>query len=713
MGSVLLIELPPKITSCLRERLSQDRFESVVGQEAIATALARAAGELDAVIVGPGAESQASVAEQAGAADPDLAVIILCCHANHGLVKESLRFSPLAGTDVQSLVLSSHEPLADLVTKAVTRTRQRRRHRSLLAASRSELEGPRADPPRFADEIRESEERFRMVVERVNDPIVTIEADGLIHSTNPALGNVFGYTASELVGQPITMLMPESLRAAHSNGFTRYLRTHQRSMPWTGMRIRGRQKNGREIPLELSCGEFALAGRQVFTGVFHDRSAHERVESELRDDAARLKQSNISFRRVLQEEFAEKETLERLAQVTVAVDSALSLEQVLESIYENFSAIIAYDRIACALLEDDRDTVRSVWVRSDVPATQIPTGYSARLEETSLGVILESGLPRIIDDLEDYLRMHPDSQNTQRIFAEGMRSSLTCPLVAMGRSVGLLFFSSMRPHTYKDSHVETFVRIAEQIAIIVERGRLWEQLLETKRELEVRNKFIAEVFGRYTSDSIASQVLGSPEGLSMGGETRTVSILFADLRGFTSLCAMLDPQQVVRLLNIHLAAMTDVIMSHGGTIDEFMGDGILVIFGAPTFIADHAGRAVACAIAMQRAMKVVAEKLSQEGLPPVEMGIAVHTGTVVAGNIGSEMRAKYGIVGSAVNLVTRIESFTDGGQILCSGDTLREAGVSQGFEAGPVIQSKNAGEAVPTYAVRDVRAQPAAARSSG
>ena len=284
-----------------------------------------------------------------------------------------------------------------------------------------------------------------------------------------------------------------------------------------------------------------------------------------------------------------------------------------------------------------------------------------------------------------------------------MRSSLTCPLIAMGKPVGFLFFSSTTPHTYDDVHVELYLRVAEHLSLIIEKNRLFRQVVEAKREVEVRNQLIAEVFGRYTSDAIVSRLLKSPEALKMGGETRKVTVLFADLCGFTPLCTGLDPQRVVRLLNIHLGAMVDVIMNHGGTIDEFLGDAVLAIFGAPILAEDDAQRALACAIAMQHAMEGVNGKLSDEGLPSLQMGIAVHTGEVVAGNIGSQRRAKYGIVGAAVNLVTRIEEFTTGGQILCSEDTLREAGGLVDFDEHVEIPGKGGTESVQVVSVRELR----------
>jgi len=196
-------------------------------------------------------------------------------------------------------------------------------------------------------------------------------------------------------------------------------------------------------------------------------------------------------------------------------------------------------------------------------------------------------------------------------------------------------------------------------------------------EIQRLNRFIRKTFGRYLSDEIVDELLEGAEGLQLGGQKREVSILMSDLRGFTSMAERLSPEEVVRMLNVYLGAMVDVIARYGGTIDEFIGDAILVLFGAPTVRPDDAARAVACAIEMQLAIEPVNQSFREASLPEIEMGIAIDTGLVVAGNIGSEKRSKYGVVGSHVNLTSRIESYTVGGQILIS-DRTREA-------AGPTI----------------------------
>ena len=204
----------------------------------------------------------------------------------------------------------------------------------------------------------------------------------------------------------------------------------------------------------------------------------------------------------------------------------------------------------------------------------------------------------------------------------------------------------------------------------LEMKRANDRVRQLVKEVERRNEFIRSVFGRYLTDDIAETLLDSPEGLNLGGERREITILMADIRGFTNLSSHLEPEKVVTLVNNFLSEMTGVIISHGGTIDEFIGDAILALFGAPRAMEDHAEKAVACALKMQTAMQAVNELNRQSGLPELATGIGINTGEVIVGNIGSEQRAKYGVVGHNVNFVSRIESYTAGGQILVSDRTL-------------------------------------------
>ncbi len=204
---------------------------------------------------------------------------------------------------------------------------------------------------------------------------------------------------------------------------------------------------------------------------------------------------------------------------------------------------------------------------------------------------------------------------------------------------------------------------------------------------------IRKIFGRYVTDQVVATLLENPEGLKIGGDRRTVTILTSDLRGFTATSERLAPEAVVEILNLYLSIMTDVIETYGGTIDSFIGDGILVLFGAPTGAPDDAFRAVACAVAMQEAMPQVNQQVQRlHDNITLAMGIGLNTGEVVVGNIGSEKHTQYSVIGNHVNLAFRVEGFTVGGQILISAATLAAA--------GPAVQAGHASQ-VQAKGVRD------------
>jgi len=213
------------------------------------------------------------------------------------------------------------------------------------------------------------------------------------------------------------------------------------------------------------------------------------------------------------------------------------------------------------------------------------------------------------------------------------------------------------------------VLLQARITAGLERKRWHDRELQYQRQLERNERFIRATFGRYLSDDIVADILERPEGLELGGRLRTVTILMSDICGFTELSQQHPPDAVVRLLNSYLGRMTDIIMQHGGTIDEFIGDAILAAFGAPREFPDAADRAVRCALAMQDAMADINHSNTAAGLPTIGMGIALNTGPVIAGNIGSERRSKYGFVGHPVNVTARIEDFSGPGDILISEST--------------------------------------------
>jgi len=216
---------------------------------------------------------------------------------------------------------------------------------------------------------------------------------------------------------------------------------------------------------------------------------------------------------------------------------------------------------------------------------------------------------------------------------------------------------------------------------------------------ERSKKFIRGAFSKYLAPAVVDQMLQDPARMSLGGENRKLTIMMSDLRGFTAMAERLKPEQVLGVLNHYLGTMADIIVEHGGTIDEFIGDAILVIFGAPISRPDDARRAVACSVAMQRAMKEINAHNTAQGLPKIEMGIALNTGEVIVGNIGSQKHIKYGVVGSHVNLTARIESNSVGGQVLISASTLELAGPDLKLGEKQLIVAKGFPEPIAAFEV--------------
>ncbi|MGO9566610.1 MAG: adenylate/guanylate cyclase domain-containing protein [Desulfomonilaceae bacterium] len=232
--------------------------------------------------------------------------------------------------------------------------------------------------------------------------------------------------------------------------------------------------------------------------------------------------------------------------------------------------------------------------------------------------------------------------------------------------------------------------------------------------------FIKETFGTYLSPEVVSEILKSPAGVHLGGELRDVTILVSDLRGFTALTASLSAEVVVDILNRFLEKMVEIIIRHGGTIDEFTGDGILAFFGAPGHMPDATERAVQCAIDMQQAMPGLNRELQATpggakqpsegnateehanlaaGPAPLAMGIGISKGPLVVGNIGCDKRKKYGAVGTPINLAFRIEDEASAGETLVTEEVY--SSVSNIFRADskPGVELKGIDHPITLYSV--------------
>ena len=266
----------------------------------------------------------------------------------------------------------------------------------------------------------------------------------------------------------------------------------------------------------------------------------------------------------------------------------------------------------------------------------------------------------------------------------------------MGNNIGALCIADTVPRKLDDVELRLFKVIGK---LLTERMRLYKlntiqkQIEESKNQLERLNKelyksneFYQQLFGQYMSETLMEQVMNDKKETKLGGEERYVTVLISDLRGFSPLSEKYSPQTIVKVLNIYFEEMIKIIHEHEGYINEILGDGILVIFGAPKHVERGALKSVKCARAMQRGMIKVNKKLENKNLPRLEMGIGINSGKLIVGNIGSKERMKYGVVGENINIAARIEAFTIPGQVLISEATYKN--ISEDIQPVGSIRTK-------------------------
>ncbi|PIR41555.1 MAG: hypothetical protein COV31_00395 [Candidatus Yanofskybacteria bacterium CG10_big_fil_rev_8_21_14_0_10_46_23] len=193
-------------------------------------------------------------------------------------------------------------------------------------------------------------------------------------------------------------------------------------------------------------------------------------------------------------------------------------------------------------------------------------------------------------------------------------------------------------------------------------------------EASRQRRFLTDSFSRYVAPEIVKELLESPEKLKLGGQNRRVTILFSDIRGFTTLSESLSPEKLVEFLNRYLTVMTDIVLGNKGVIDKYIGDAVMAFWGAPLENKNHAGWGVISAIKMIESLNLFNQESARLGSPEIKIGVGLNTGEVTVGNLGSERRFDYTVIGDTVNSASRLESLTKmyGAQIIIGQETLKE-----------------------------------------
>lgn len=283
--------------------------------------------------------------------------------------------------------------------------------------------------------------------------------------------------------------------------------------------------------------------------------------------------------------------------------------------------------------------------------------------------------------------------SAESIVSQGVRSTICAPLITETEVHGVIYADRLNPfEVFSQEDLELITAVAAQTAITVETVKAHKRL--------AREEIARANYSRFMPEYVVNQILQNPDSFRLGGVNQKITVLFADIRGFTLLAENENPERIVELLNRYFTTMSELIFEHGGTLDKYIGDGLMAIFGAPTVSPMDATNAIKCAVAMQKNLVELNEKLRAEGYQEIGVGIGLHTGIATVGYIGSDKRSEYTAIGDTVNLASRLESLAASGEILITEATAKESLESFRLVERQAIKVKNRLQPVALFEVK-------------
>ncbi|MDB4913006.1 MAG: adenylyl cyclase class-3/4/guanylyl cyclase [Gemmatimonadetes bacterium] len=283
----------------------------------------------------------------------------------------------------------------------------------------------------------------------------------------------------------------------------------------------------------------------------------------------------------------------------------------------------------------------------------------------------------------------------QSILMQQVRSAICAPLIGSeDRPLGVLYVDNPSlTHRFSEEDLEFLVAFAGIAAVAIENSQFAERI---RREGIVRSNF-----ERYFAPQLAARIAGSPEALKLGGDKRPVCVLFSDIRGFTALSEKLNPDAMATLLTEYFTEMVECVFRHGGTLDKFIGDAVMAQWGAPIGSPDDADQAMAAALEMMVELRKLNEGWKAKGRPELQIGIGLNFGEAFAGNIGSERRLEFTVIGDTVNTASRLCGKAGGGEILISEEMRAILTSPPPLDECPPMELKNKSQPVKVYRVRN------------
>ena len=352
----------------------------------------------------------------------------------------------------------------------------------------------------------------------------------------------------------------------------------------------------------------------------------------------------------------ENHLLTMLYDAGIALSSKLSLDGISEQVMNLAFRIQGVERGFMMLFNDNGEVTRQTEVRYRRPPAE---GNLSQphiiLSRAILDRIRNEQKPILITDVAADERF----RGSESMRISGLRSAMCAPLLGSGKLFGILYVDNLeKPQAFTQDEWNVFALVAAQAGAAIDTLYAHEQIAKQVTQRAALERFLAP--------EVVEMVAQNPEGVRLGGINQKVSIMFADIRGFTTLSERLEPEKIVEILNNYFTHVSDVIFDHSGTLDKYLGDGVMALFGAPITKGNDAENAVRAAQGIQRLVVELNRDAAARKWPEIRVGIGINTGIVTAGNIGSPRRIDYTVIGDTVNTASRLMSNAPGGGILIS-----------------------------------------------
>lgn len=361
------------------------------------------------------------------------------------------------------------------------------------------------------------------------------------------------------------------------------------------------------------------------------------------------------------------EVLDLLYEMTKTLGSVFDIKEIFTKATDLIFRVTPADRVVALLADETPDgnileySLQPVAVSSRTKHLENATGRM-----TVSRTITQKAIKERVALLSQDAKSDAQFSGSESIVSQGVHSTICAPLLTETSVHGVVYADRLDPFaSFSADDLELITAVAAQTAVAVETIKAHKRLAH--EEVARAN------YSRFLPEYVVKQILENPESLGLGGVNQTITVLFADIRGFTSISENEKPERIVQLLNLYFTEMTDIIFEHGGTLDKYIGDGLLALFGAPHVTPDDAKNALKTAVAMQRRLKEINQKLLVEGFAEIGVGIGLHTGEATVGYIGSDKRSEYTAIGDTVNLAARLEAQAEAGKIIISEATAAQA----------------------------------------